>query len=180
MTTLPAPITALSPMVTPGRMTAPPPIQTWLPIVTSAVRRADRQTSARVGIHTFVCRNRVNGGVNFHIGAEQGIVADGNSARVQKGAVHIDKAAGAEGNMAAVVHPHRLIDTGIFTAKAKQQTKDPIPQLPIFRGQAVVNPHKVFGIAAQTPKLRIPCIIEFAAAHFFFFRHKSYASLKGP
>ncbi len=47
--------------------------------------RADRQASARVGIHTFVCRNRVNGGVNFHIGAEQGIVADGNSARVQKG-----------------------------------------------------------------------------------------------
>ena len=158
MTTLPAPITALSPMVTPGRMTAPPPIQTWL---------------------TFVCRNRVNGGVNFHIGAEQGIVADGNSARVQKGAVHIDKAAGAEGNMAAVVHPHRLIDTGIFTAKAKQQTKDPIPQLPIFRGQAVVNPHKVFGIAAQTPKLRIPCIIEFAAAHFFF-RLRSAFSIPLP
>ena len=37
VTTLPAPITTLSPIVTPGRMRAPPPIQTLSPIVTGAV-----------------------------------------------------------------------------------------------------------------------------------------------
>ena len=42
-TTLPAPIVTLSPIVTPGRMTAFPPIQTLSPIVTGAV--VERQKS---------------------------------------------------------------------------------------------------------------------------------------
>src|SRR5699024_12476686 len=37
VTTLPAPITTLSPMVTPGIITDEPPTQTLLPIVTGAV-----------------------------------------------------------------------------------------------------------------------------------------------
>ena len=37
VTTLPAPIVTLSPMVTPGNMMLPPPIQTLFPIVTGAV-----------------------------------------------------------------------------------------------------------------------------------------------
>ncbi len=38
VTTLPAPITTLSPIVTPGRMMAPPPIHTWRPMTPGAVR----------------------------------------------------------------------------------------------------------------------------------------------
>ena len=37
VTTLPAPMTTLSPMVTPGRTIAPPPIQTLSPMVMGAV-----------------------------------------------------------------------------------------------------------------------------------------------
>lgn len=38
VTTLPAPIVVPSPILTPGRIMLPPPIQTFFPILTGAVR----------------------------------------------------------------------------------------------------------------------------------------------
>ena len=51
VTTLPAPMTTLFPMVTPGSKIAPPPIQTSLPITTGAVRVLQKENvpSSRTG-----------------------------------------------------------------------------------------------------------------------------------
>src|SRR5262245_23504605 len=50
VTTLPAPITVRSPMLTPGQMTAPPPTQTSEPIETGlANSRPVRRSAASIG-----------------------------------------------------------------------------------------------------------------------------------
>lgn len=46
VTTLPAPITVLSPIVTPGKMIAPAPIQQFLPICTGILYRYNRSRSS--------------------------------------------------------------------------------------------------------------------------------------
>src|SRR5687768_7447904 len=49
VTTLPAPITARAPMLTPGRMIAPPPTQTSAPISTGLPNSCLRRSSASSG-----------------------------------------------------------------------------------------------------------------------------------
>src|SRR5690606_34926619 len=49
VTTLPAPMTLLDPMVTPGRTFAPPPIHTSEPIVTGLPNSRPRRSSAFIG-----------------------------------------------------------------------------------------------------------------------------------
>jgi len=54
VTTLPAPIVVLSPIVTPGRMMHPPPIHTLLPIITGAVCDFQKVLFSEVLSNAFV------------------------------------------------------------------------------------------------------------------------------
>ena len=105
VTTLPAPITARDPMVTPGRMMAPPPTQTSAPMSTglpnSCLRRSGR-------VH------RVHRRIDLHRRTEQREAADAYAADIEHHAVEIEEHTLAELDVGAIVaeewrlHPHAV------------------------------------------------------------------------
>ena len=95
-TTLPAPTIASAPIVTPGRMMAPPPIQTI---------RADADRAAELPGRRAAMRwvTRVVGGIDLHRGADLCALADLDGHHVQDHAAEIEERVGTEADVGAVI-----------------------------------------------------------------------------
>ena len=122
MTTLPAPITDLSPIVTPGHTIAPPPIQTSEPIVTSAhTMRIDSPGASRVSTD-WVGRR-----VDLHGRSEEHVAPDLYSHHVEHNTVEIEKDFVAEDDVRAVVAEERRFNPRV--RNVSEQVGDNAPTL---------------------------------------------------
>ena len=95
VTTLPAPMMQRSPIFTPGQTTTPPPSQQSSPLISMAAPRSMGLPLG--GIH------RMNRGVEFAVGADERVGADGDASLVEEGAVRVDVDLLAEADAESVV-----------------------------------------------------------------------------
>jgi hypothetical protein len=116
VTTAPAPLTARSPMRTPGRMSAAVAPRRPSPISTGAV-------FARAALH---CILRMQRREDLHAGTEEGVVADDQVADVENDAVEVEwrrsRAATSSGSNGSYSSP-----ASIFSRSARMITKKASP-----------------------------------------------------
>src|SRR5699024_12635972 len=85
---------------------------------------SDCRISVFVHEKTFFGMYGMCGRIDFHIGPNQRVVADGNISGIQQRAVHIDQAMASHRNMAAVVLEQGLIAPDVHFAYSKEQYDD--------------------------------------------------------
>ncbi len=108
VTTAPDAMTALSPMVTPGLITARPPIHTLWPIVTGLPYSPAAIT--RIGVQ------RMSGGINMDARRQHTVIANMDRADVEHHAVKIGVKTGAEKNIITIVAAKAWLDIRIAGA----------------------------------------------------------------
>ncbi len=145
-----APITVSSPMVTPGSITAPPTIHTFLPILTGAEMVV--QNSKEPSSFFRPAFGRLLWGERRCISAHWGnqtAVAYLYDVVIQKGAVHIHFTAVAEMDIFAVIHIKRGSYPQICPAAAQQAGQNFILCGQVCRRGKVVLSYQVF---CQVPR----------------------------
>jgi hypothetical protein len=111
VTTLPAPMSAPSPILIPGRMIAPPPVQTFPPIADAAVELQTSDAQGRVA--------RMIGREDLHRGTDLRSIADADCNDIEDHAVEVEKDPGAEADIEAVVAMKRWPDRGTLANKGE-------------------------------------------------------------
>ena len=171
VTTLPAPMTVRSPMVTPGQMIAPPPTHTSAPIVTGLPNSCLRRSSAF---------HRVGRGVDLHRGAEEREVADGDAADVEHDAVEVEVDALAEMDVRAVIAVERRLHPDCVAARAEEVREDAAAQVGVAFGGGIEVAAEVAGALAKarrapdrldrTAPPRASSLVRSASEHFIRLR----------
>lgn len=116
VTTDPAPMTLLSPMLTPGQTMTPPPSQ-------NVVSEGDGERGLQL-VAPGSGLQGVGRGEELHVRADLAVLSDGDRRHVQCGQVVIDEGPGPDGNVAAVVHVQRRPHLDLFTREAEQLVEE--------------------------------------------------------
>lgn len=164
VTTAPAAITAQSPTVTPGRIVAPPPIQTLLPMVTGfgpfyacvALLRVKRMACC---IYTY-------------IRSDKHMIADCYARLIENRQIEIGKEILADAYIASVVAAKRAVEMKTFAAVSQHVSDDFVPSRCLAWVYRVEFPKKLAGQLEAFDELGVDSVIDFAVKHFlpFFFK----------
>ena len=157
MTTLPAPITAFSPIVTPPSTITPPPSHAPAPI---AIGRPDSQPGAPLrGVERMV------GAEELHGGADEHLVADRDLAGVDEERPEVHEHARADVDVEAVVDLHRRHDVAALAERAEQLEQRPPAGLDVLDPGPVDQAHEPLRAHVQLAHLGVRCLVELARAH---------------
>jgi hypothetical protein len=172
VTTLPAPISASSPMLTPGRMIAPPPIQTLRPM---RMGRPNSKPAARsAGSRGWSVAN-LRGRANLRS------IAYGDGDDIEDHAVEVEKDPSAERDIEAVIAMKRRPDHGTLADKGEAFHQ----QLPPFGRRSAerrVVAHKPAVCCRQCClKLRVASVVQLAGEHLVLLSaHRAPSAWFGP
>ena len=171
VTTLPAPMTTLSPIVTPRQQDGPAADPH---MVADDDRRGLRLAKGERPVRPRRAEplggvGGVERGVNLHVGRDQHIVAYDDAVIVQKRAVHVHFAVVAKIDVVAVIRIKRRGDPQVGAAPAQQFGQNAVFLRRIGRIQAVIVPHQVFGFVPLGQQLGVAAVIQLPGQHLFAF-----------
>ena len=156
VTTAPAPTRASSPIRTPGRMIAPPPIHTLAPMLIGRPNSSPDARSAGIA--------RMVGGQDLHARSDLGLGADGHRHDVEDHAIEVQEGAIAETDVEAVVAVERRPDRRAPACEGQalgQQGVTPIDGQ--VQGVEPSHPGDRRGVVGLD--LRVAGVIELAGQH---------------
>ena len=157
VTTLPAPITVLSPIVTPGKMIAPPPIQQ---------SDADANGLAIFALAALGGVERVRGSVDLHRRSEPRERADAHLAHVEHDAVEVEVDAFSQVHVRAVVAEERRLHPHAVASAAEKLLEEVAAQRLVRLLAGVEGPAKVARFFAAPDQLWIHRVVQFSGQHF--------------
>ncbi len=159
VTTLPAPITVRSPMVTPGQMMAPPPIQTSSPMVMGL---ANSSPLAR----SWWC---MGWRCSLHVGAKEGAAAHGHGHHVQHHAVKVDEHLFAQREVVAIVAVEGWLNPEAVGGVGEELPQKALAFFGLVFAAFVQGLEQEARLRPFLGQLRVQSVVELAREHFLFF-----------
>lgn len=123
---------------------------------------------ARIAFHGI---GAVAGGVDRHVGTDEGIIADGHRGFVKDGKMEIGKETLAYANLFAVVAIERLIDEDLVITGTEEGQEQLLALLEVRGLDVVVAPNQVLAGVEFVFEFGVAGVIDLPCEHFFFLSH---------